>query len=608
MKLRIACVVATFLSLVLSLTQLSIAQTPAQTASALPRLVRFGGTVKDLNGNPLTGVVGITFALYSEKTGGAALWLETQNVTADSNGHYAVLLGSTKPDGLPADLFTSEQARWVGVQVSEQAEQPRVLLVSAPYALKAGDAETIGGLPPSAFVLAAPAAIGSVAASSPAASTAESVSPATTSDVTTTGGTVNTIPLFSTATNIQNSILTQTAATAVNVGGKLNLPATAAATAAKGANSRPLDFVASSFSSKTSTAVNQVFQWQAEPAANDTASPSGTLNLLYGLGATAPGETGLKLSSKGVFTFATGQTFPGTGTGTVSSVALAAPASDFTVSGSPVTTHGTLNFAWKVAPTNANTANAIVKRDASGNFSAGTINATNLNATNATLGDLSITSSSPIPTYIYSSASDADSLWGVAGSSTGNAVGVEGETASDGGSGVYGTADSFTGNSNGVYGVANANGAGVRGYNSSSGPGVSGGSGSGYAFSSDGHATQPRGMGGWAKAMVLVDPGNGGIQYCFNSQIPASQATTPPCGIGYSRPVSGYYILDFGFQVTDRFYSLTPIYTTYTASLNNILTGCVGDAACGLSTATQVAVFVDNSSTAPDQAFYLIMF
>ena len=31
-----------------------------------------------------------------------------------------------------------------------------MLLLSVPYALKAGDAATIGGLPPSAFVLAAP--------------------------------------------------------------------------------------------------------------------------------------------------------------------------------------------------------------------------------------------------------------------------------------------------------------------------------------------------------------------------------------------------------------------------------------------------------------------
>jgi hypothetical protein len=347
MKLRVAHVIVGFLSLVLPLTQLTVAQTSAQTASALPRLVRFGGTAKDLNGNPLTGFVGITFALYSEQTGGSPLWLETQNVTADNNGHYVVLLGSTKPEGLPAELFTSEQARWVGVQVSGQEEQPRVLLVSAPYALKAGDAETIGGLPPSAFVLAVPAIIGSAAAGSPAASTAESVSPATMSDVTTTGGTVNTIPLFSTATNIQTSNLTQTGTTAVNVAGKLNLPATAAATKTAGADSRPLDFVASSFSSTSSAAVNQTFQWQAEPAANDTATPSGTLNLLYALGTAAPTETGLKLNNKGVFTFATGQTFPGTGTGDGSVTSVA---TGLGLKGGPITKTGTLTIDTTVVP------------------------------------------------------------------------------------------------------------------------------------------------------------------------------------------------------------------------------------------------------------------
>jgi hypothetical protein len=325
MKLSIACVLVGLLSLVLPLAPLAIAQTPTRTASALPRLVRFGGTVKDLNGNPLTGVVGITFAFYSEETGGAPLWLETQNAAADSAGHYTVLLGSTKAEGLPAELFTSEQAHWVGVQVSGQAEQPRVLLVSAPYALKAGDAETIGGLPPSAFVLAAlpNGSATTTTSDSAVATTASSVTPAVSSDVTTTGATLNAIPLFSTATNIQNSILTQTGTAAVNVVGKLNLPSTAAATKTAGTNSRILEFVASSFSSTSSAAVNQSFQWKAEPAANDTASPSGTLNLLYGLGTAVPAETGLTLSSKGIITFATGQTFPGGGGGAPFCIATA---------------------------------------------------------------------------------------------------------------------------------------------------------------------------------------------------------------------------------------------------------------------------------------------
>jgi Chaperone of endosialidase len=393
MKLRSACGVVGFL-FVLSLVPLTLAQTSTQSASALPRLVRFGGTVKDLNGTPLTGVVGITFTLYSEPSGGAPLWLETQNVTADSTGHYTVLLGSTKPDGLPAELFTSEQARWVGVQVSGQAEQPRVLLVSAPYALKAGDAETVGGLPPSAFVLAGPLASGSAAASA-ANGTAQSVSRAA-SDVTTTGGTVNFLPIFSGAATVIDSavfqtgtgttakvgINTTTPATTLDVNGTgtvrgtLSLPATGTATATGGKNSQGLNLVASSFSSTSSTALNQTFRWQAEPAANDTTAPSGTLNLQYGLGATAPSETGLKISSKGILTFATGQTFPGAGDGSVTSVATG-----LGLKGGPITKTGTLTIDTTVVPQLA-AANTFTKNQTV----SGNVTATNLTASTTVSG------------------------------------------------------------------------------------------------------------------------------------------------------------------------------------------------------------------------------
>src|SRR5580658_4923346 len=338
MKLRIACVVVVFLSLVLSLTSLTVAQTSTQTVSALPRLVRFSGTVKDLSATAVTGVVGITFALYSEQSGGAPLWLETQNATADSTGHYTVLLGSTKPDGLPAELFTSEQARWVGVQVSGQAEQPRVLLVSAPYALKAGDAETVGGLPPSAFVLAAP----------PVASPTTSGYATTPADGPPAGsvtgsGTADYVPLWTSTSNIGNSVLFQsgtgskakvgintiTPATTLDVKGAatirglFSLPAAGTATATKGFDSQAEKLTASAFDKGTGTAVTQNFQWQAEPVDNNTSTASGSLNLLFGQGTNKLAETGLNIASNGQISFATGQTFPGTGDGTITGVTTA---------------------------------------------------------------------------------------------------------------------------------------------------------------------------------------------------------------------------------------------------------------------------------------------
>jgi hypothetical protein len=273
-------------------------------SAVVPHLIQFSGVVRDDAGKPLTNRVGVTFSLYKDEEGGAALWVETQTVTVDGAGKYVVQLGATKAAGLPLDLFTSGEARWLGVQVAGQAERPRVLLLSVPYALKAGDAETVGGLPPSAFVLAPVAGRAAVPANTNDAN--NSAVPPASSNVTTTGGTVSAVPLFTTATNIQNSTITQTGSgTTAKVGinnaapvvtldvkgaetvrGTFTLPATGTATSNAGKNSQAVKLVASSFNSSTSTAVNQVFEWQAEPSSNNTTNPSGTLNLLYGLGAT----------------------------------------------------------------------------------------------------------------------------------------------------------------------------------------------------------------------------------------------------------------------------------------------------------------------------------
>src|SRR5580658_7373800 len=132
-------------------------------------------------------------------------------------------------------------------------------------------------------------------------------------------GTVNYLPLWDTTSDIISSVLFQsgTGSTAkIGVGtatpastldikggstvrGTLSLPAIAVATATKGADSQPLNLVASAFNSGTSAAANQTFRWQAEPAGNDTSSPAGTLNLLFGEGASVPSETGLNIANNG---------------------------------------------------------------------------------------------------------------------------------------------------------------------------------------------------------------------------------------------------------------------------------------------------------------------
>ena len=237
--------------------------------SAVPTLVNFSGTLSDINGKPLSGVVGVTFYLYKEDQGGAPLWMETQNVRPDANGRYTVMLGSTRNTGLPSDIFVAGEARWLSVQVQGQNELPRVMLLSVPYALKAGDAQTLAGLPPSAFVLAAPLNASSTgAANANPVGSASALPPAST--VTTTGGTVGTLPLWTTGTNIQSSALTQTGSGAtakIGIGttapaatldvlgpafvrGLFTLSKTGTATASGGSSSQPLSLVGSSFNSR----------------------------------------------------------------------------------------------------------------------------------------------------------------------------------------------------------------------------------------------------------------------------------------------------------------------------------------------------------------------
>src|SRR6266581_3023001 len=93
-----------------------------------PRLMQFSGTLKDANGLPLTGMVGVTFSLYRDEQGGAPLWMENQNVQLDEQGNYSVLLGSTTASGLAVELFAATEPRWLGVQSQSQDAQSRILL------------------------------------------------------------------------------------------------------------------------------------------------------------------------------------------------------------------------------------------------------------------------------------------------------------------------------------------------------------------------------------------------------------------------------------------------------------------------------------------------
>ena len=216
---------------------------PASSQSAagtVPGLIKFTGAVKDLTGKVPTGVAGLTFSLYELPEGGSPLWVETQSLPLDSLGRYAALLGASSPGGLPLDLFTTRKALWVGVQAQlpGAVEQPRVLLVAVPYALKAADADTLGGKPASAFATVedqpfsatalgtVPAGASSAQGSTRSGQTVASATSGSCASVTSDGAaTANSLAKFVSHCQIENSAVSESGGN-VQVTGNLGLPGT----------------------------------------------------------------------------------------------------------------------------------------------------------------------------------------------------------------------------------------------------------------------------------------------------------------------------------------------------------------------------------------------
>src|SRR5262245_53079960 len=109
---------------VIGLSEVNAQQsTPGSAAlTPVPRVVWFSGSFRPSNGQAIAPVESVTFAVYADQEGGSPLWQETQALVVARDGRFNVLLGSTAPDGLPVDLFSSGQPRWLGVQFNRPGE------------------------------------------------------------------------------------------------------------------------------------------------------------------------------------------------------------------------------------------------------------------------------------------------------------------------------------------------------------------------------------------------------------------------------------------------------------------------------------------------------
>ena len=323
--------------------------TAASAPTAVPPLIPYSGVVGSVSGLQSATDANITFLIYKDEQGGEPLFAETQTVALDSAGHYKAQLGATLANGIPLELFATGEARWLEVQIAGEMPQPRVLLASVPYALKAADAATLDGMPASAFALAGTRS---------AANAVPSITPNLATDVTTTGGIAGYVPKFSGASSVIDSpvfisgadvgIGTTTPTSTLDVNGTafvsgalvsgdmtangtLELAATGTATASTGYGSQIIKMYTSAYNSTSKAVVNPRFEWEALATGNNTAAPSATLNLLSSTTSAGATETGFYFNANGTMNFAPGQTLPAvtgneTVTGTLSASQLTSTA------------------------------------------------------------------------------------------------------------------------------------------------------------------------------------------------------------------------------------------------------------------------------------------
>jgi hypothetical protein len=287
----------------------------AQTGSSIstqdpsvPLLAKFVGT---LSQNESSGPRGITFFIYAAQTGGNPLWMETQSVEVDSTGNFAVLLGSSTSTGLPPTVFSAGEPRWIGYVADDGVVQPRSPLSSVPYAFKAADADTLGGMKPSEFV--------SVSQLSQLLNEYQTINRIPPSLL--PGRTPIAFPVPVSISSPPGPVIDFARLNEENFfsqvqrdSGGLTLPATwRRADEINALDSAPLDFETTVVSPQSNRTVNQTFRWASHTLSSQSASPSTSLSLGFGQDGAVPVDTGLSISSDGTINFAANQQFPQSG-------------------------------------------------------------------------------------------------------------------------------------------------------------------------------------------------------------------------------------------------------------------------------------------------------
>ncbi|MGA2371730.1 MAG: beta strand repeat-containing protein [Candidatus Korobacteraceae bacterium] len=478
MKLQLGCLALAYLSIVSSIsaqttggnvaTTTAATQTGAQsaaTAPQVPRLVKFSGTVQNFTANEAgsgivardsasvpTNVIGVTFSLYSQQTGGVALWSEVQNVRADNTGRYTVQLGSTRPEGLPVELFNTAQAQWLGVRQEGQAEQPRIMLLSVPYALEAADAETFGGKPPSAYMSALNSGAGVNSIGTTLGRNGKQAPAGG-------GGTTNYIALWTSSTNLGDSVMYQSSN---NIG--------------IGTTSPGYPLTVSGNNTGAIISVTQAGSGIGVNAYSYSTSGGGTAVLGKTQGKSGIGVRGESLASTGdtIGVYGTADSDAGVA---VQGTVISATGDTVGVQGNSASDAGVGVYGFVSATTGTTVAVQGITKSPDGigvSGSASSTSGSNFGVQGdsdspegvGVYGNASASSGDTTGVYGLVQSSEGDGVLGSAVAASGNAAGVRGVSTSDSGTGVYGEASDTSGDVAGVYGTtASPAGQAVYGHN-----------------------------------------------------------------------------------------------------------------------------------------------
>jgi hypothetical protein len=124
---------------------------PGPASADIPRMINYQGLVVDKEtGEPLPGEHRLVFRICDSPSGGSILWSEEQSVTADTTGVVSVLVGSDEKIDVSFDTDC-----WLEVEVDGEVLNPRRELVSVPYAFKALNSDSLGGVGAGGYAAAA---------------------------------------------------------------------------------------------------------------------------------------------------------------------------------------------------------------------------------------------------------------------------------------------------------------------------------------------------------------------------------------------------------------------------------------------------------------------